>query len=124
MKIKTYNLNTAARERLADWVYNNHKPRIGNRWNPEYTPTPESMRERANHAAGACGGDCWMCTAQLSDYSTWALDTANSHADNFEGCAHVELAPWETYSGHAEVISFIESDFDITEEDGEEDGDE
>ena len=113
MKIKTYSLNTAARERLADWVYNNHKV------NDAANVTAEVSLEKAKHAAGACVEGCLLCRPCSISHTyapQWALDTANSHAENFEGCAHVELAPWETYSGHAEVTSFIESDFDITEE--------
>ena len=124
MKIKTYNLNADARERLADWVCSNHKVEdAGNL-------TGYVLRGKANHAAGACADDCVLCRVWWPSTTLlnpqWALDTANSHADNFEGCAHVELAHWETYSGHTESISFVESDFDVTEEDDGEpdDGDE
>jgi hypothetical protein len=128
MKFKTYNLNTAARERLADWVYDNHK--LDGITSPIPLLTLTERRERANHAAGACVDDCVLCRPCVISHGSprqWALDTANSHAENFEGCAHVELAHWETYSGHTECVDFVESDFDVTEEedDGEpDDGDE
>jgi hypothetical protein len=113
MKIKTYSLNTAARERLAAWVYNNHKPANA------ADLTDEVLLEKARHAAGACGGHCWMCPAHLSDYSTWAIEMANSHANNLGGHGYVELRTFENYSGVNVLISFKEGDYDATEEEDE-----
>ena len=117
MKIKSYSLNTAAREKLANWVCRYHKA------NGTTNLTTQNLIQRAEHAAGACGADCVLCRPCVVSHTyapQWALATANSHAENFEGCAHVELAHWETYSGHAERIEFTESDFDVTEEEDDE----
>ena len=121
MKFKNYSLNTAARKKLADWVYSKHM--LDGITSPIPRLTLTERRERANHAAGACVSGCTLCNwCSISQTYPlhWALDTANSHAENFEGCAHVELAHWETYSGHAERIEFTESDFDVTEEEDDE----
>ena len=118
MKIKTYTLNATARERLADWVYNNHKV------TDAANLTLDVLRGRANHAAGACGADCVLCRPcwpTPNHHPSWALYTANDSAGDTEGRGHVELSQFETYSGRAELLPFAESDFDVTEE---EDGDE
>ncbi len=115
-----YTLNTAARERLADWLQATLF--IAVRYTmPHDSPRGlYSLKAHATHAAGVCGDGCELCRDLVTH---WALDTANSHAAEFEGLGQVVLLPHESKSGHTERIDFVESDFDITEDDDGEDGD-